>query len=185
MVQDHARLTLPGRRSRAVIAVAVVGFVALLFAWPMGALLRRAGTRSGFSDVVTDPHLRAVWWFTTWQAVLSGALAMLLGLPMAWLVSSSDTSVTRLIRGLATAAFVLPPVVVAIAMLRAVPGLGHEGVVPLVVAHAYVNLAVVIRVVGARWEVLDHDPTDAARLLGASPLRRCCSRPRVRADRGT
>jgi hypothetical protein len=40
----------------------------------------------------------------------------------------------------------------------------------LIIAHAYFNLTVVVRIVGARWEQLHPGIEQAARTLGASPL---------------
>jgi thiamine transport system permease protein len=74
--------------------------------------------------------------------------------------------------------FVMPTVVVAIAFLSLLrPGaplgfLGWErGVAPVLLAHVFFNVAVVVRTVGTFWEQVDRRAVDAARVLGASRLR--------------
>ena len=64
--------------------------------------------------------------------------------------------------------FVLPTIVVATAFRS----LGVErSLGAILLAHCFFNLAVVVRVVGTTWETLDRRTTDAARTLGAGPVR--------------
>src|SRR5690606_19638773 len=71
--------------------------------------------------------------------------------------------------------FVLPTVVVAMAFLAVLRPGGplsflhwQRGVGPMLAAHVFFNVAVVVRIVGGFWANLDPRREDAARVLGAS-----------------
>jgi thiamine transport system permease protein len=142
--------------------------ITALVLWPLGMVINRSGL-----DVSSlgDPHLRAVIWFTIWQAAASTLAALAVGMPATWALSRLQWRGRSAVRALATGAFVLPPVVIALAVGVALPGARRDGVGWLIATHALVNTAVVIRVVGPAWEHVDDLPRQAARLLGASPLR--------------
>lgn len=102
------------------------------------------------------------------QAAVSTALALVVGLPIANVVSRYWFRGRALAQALVTIPFVLPTVVVALAF-RSLLGSGlPQGLALVVIAHAYVNLAVVVRIVGAHWAQLDPDYENAARTLGAT-----------------
>jgi ABC-type Fe3+ transport system permease subunit len=56
-------------------------------------------------------------------------------------------------------------------LLAVLPSQLHYTAVAIVAAHAFFNIAVVVRVVGAQWEQLSLKLSEAARTLGVSPLR--------------
>ena len=60
-------------------------FLAVFFAWPVLDVLRRGLSTAGL-DVLTKPSTRHILWFTTWQAVVSTALTVLLGMPLAFVL---------------------------------------------------------------------------------------------------
>lgn len=103
------------------------------------------------------------------QAALSTVAALALGLPLAGTVARYRFPGQALALALVTVPFVLPTVVVALA-LRGIIG-GPGGLAAVVVAHAYVNLAVIVRIVGAQWRQVDPRAAQVARTLGATPLR--------------
>ena len=74
-------------------------------------------------------------------------------------------------QALVTVPFVLPTVVVALAFRSLVGGGVAQGFVLVVIAHAYVNIAVVARIVGASWAQHDPDFENVARTLGATRWR--------------
>ena len=105
------------------------------------------------------------------QALASTALALLVGLPLANVVSRYRFRGRALAQALVTVPFVLPTVVVALAF-RSLLGDGvPQGFLLVVLAHAYVNLAVVARIVGAQWSQHDSDYENVARTLGATRWR--------------
>lgn len=157
----------PYARLARTALVAPVVFVGLFVAVPTVVALRH-----GFdaTRVFTDPQLRAVLWFTTWQAVASTALTTAIGVPVAWLLSRHEFTARRGIRALTLVPFVLPTVVVGLAFRALLPGELRTGIVPLIVAHVFLNVAVVVRVVGARWELQPFGFEEAAATLGARPV---------------
>lgn len=155
-----------------------LAFLGVFFGWPVVAILARSFQAGALVDALGDPVLRRVGWFTLWQALVSTGLTLLAGLPAAYVVARFDVPGRRLFRAFVTVPFVMPTVVVATAFLTLLrPGgplafLGWErGVAPMIVAHVFFNLAVVIRTVGGFWSNLDPRREDAARMLGASRWR--------------
>ncbi len=171
----------------AALLVVPVAFLAVFFAWPVanivGEGLRTDGRWNGsaFGDVLTDPHLRRVAWFTLWQAAASTVITVLVALPAAHVLSQYEFRGRRLVQSLVTIPFVLPTVVVGSAFLaligpRGVLGVDLDDTVwAVLAAHVFFNHAVVVRTVGGMWEGLDPATVDAARVLGASPWRAWCS----------
>jgi thiamine transport system permease protein len=164
-------------RHRAAVIAAVVpaAFVALFFAYPLAAILERGladGGATGAWDVLTDPVTRHLAWFTLWQAALSTLLTLALGLPLAWAVGRFSFPGRSLVLALVLVPFVLPTVVVATAFLAVLPEAHERGLLPILAAHAFFNIAVVVRLVGTAWARLDPRLWEAAATLGAGPVRR-------------
>jgi thiamine transport system permease protein len=170
-------------RGSAWLLVAPLAFLACFFAWPVanivGEGLRGDGAwdLTGVGDVLGDPGLRQVAWFTVWQAVASTALTLLIGLPAAHVLCTYELPGRRLLQALLVVPFVLPTVVVGAAFLSLIGPRGLLGVdlrgsaLAIVMAHAFFNLAVVVRTVGGLWEGLDPSTEEAARVLGATRWR--------------
>ena len=177
---DRRRAPLSGRHSRALLLAPPLAFLGVFFAWPVvnivGEGLRSdAGwDLSGLGEVVGDPALRGVVWFTLWQAAASTALTLALGLPVAHLLARHSFRGRRLVHALITVPFVLPTVVVGAAFLALLGpqsplGIDLTGTAwAILLAHAFFNLAVVVRTVGGLWEGLDPRTEEAARVLGAN-----------------
>ncbi len=158
--------------------------MAVFFAYPVASIIGRGLTQRGHLDVspvldvVRDPRLRAIAWFTCWQAVVSTVLTFVVAWPLTYVVARCAIPGRRWLRAFVIVPFVMPTVVVAIAFLALLqPGaplgfLGWQrGVAPILLAHVFFNVAVVVRTVGTFWEHLDPRTVDAARVLGASRLR--------------
>ncbi|MER5887393.1 iron ABC transporter permease [Streptomyces sp. NPDC001941] len=161
-----------------------VVFFALFFAYPVAAIVGR-GLKDGggwqfgrVGQVLTDPDVLDVLWFTTWQALASTALTLLLALPGAYVFARLDFPGKQLLRAVVTVPFVLPTVVVGTAFLAL---LGRGGLLDdlwgvrldttvwaILLAHVFFNYAVVVRTVGGLWSQLDPRQEEAARVLGAS-----------------
>ena len=116
--------------------------------------------------------------FTVWQAAASALIAVALGLPGAYVLYRCRFPGRMAVRALVTVPFVLPTIVVALAFrtLFAADGpLGSWGwdgsIAVILAAHVFLNYAVVVRTVGSSWAHLDSRPAEAARSLGAGPLR--------------
>ena len=161
---------LPRRLVLALAAPAIV-FVALFYAWPVAALVHRAVGTDAVQTVLHDRPLRRILWFTTWQAIVSTALTIAIGLVPAWVLSRYEFRGRRAITALVTVPFVLPTVVVGAAFLALLPASLDQSVTAILAAHVFFNIAVVVRGVGGLWEQLPADLAAAARTLGAGPWR--------------
>lgn len=154
--------------------LAPAAFLAGFLLYPLVVLARTTADgadASTIADRLVSPGLWSVVALATAQAVLSTVLALLIGLPIANVVSRYRYRGRALAQALVTVPFVLPTVVVALAF-RSLVGTGvPQGFVLVVVAHAYVNLAVVVRIVGAQWAQHEPDYEYVARTLGATRWR--------------
>ncbi|MFE0402416.1 ABC transporter permease [Streptomyces nigra] len=186
---DLSRPEVVGRRTRSAAArlglVAVpVAFFAVFFAYPVAAIVARGLHVDGvwrfgrLWDVLGQSDIRHVLWFTTWQALASTALTLLIALPGAYVFARFDFPGKQVLRAVVTVPFVLPTVVVGTAFLALV---GRGGLLDelwgvrldttvwaILLAHVFFNYAVVVRTVGGLWAQLDPRQEEAARMLGAS-----------------
>ncbi|MEV5379945.1 iron ABC transporter permease [Streptomyces nondiastaticus] len=160
-----------------------LAFFGVFFAYPVAAIVSR-GLKDGgqwqfarVGEVLTDPAIGHVLWFTTWQAAASTALTLALALPGAYAFARFDFPGKRMLRAVVTVPFVLPTVVVGSAFLAL---LGRGGLLDewwgvrldttvwaILIAHVFFNYAVVVRTVGGLWAQLDPRQEEAARVLGA------------------
>ncbi|MFF7021983.1 ABC transporter permease [Streptomyces klenkii] len=160
-----------------------LAFFGVFFAYPVAAIVSR-GLKDGgqwqfarVGEVLTDPAIGHVLWFTTWQAAASTALTLAVALPGAYAFARFDFPGKRMLRAVVTVPFVLPTVVVGSAFLAL---LGRGGLLDewwgvrldttvwaILIAHVFFNYAVVVRTVGGLWAQLDPRQEEAARVLGA------------------
>ena len=163
----------PRHKVIGVSLVAVpVTFLGLFFVYPLATILRRGLGNSLPTDVLFDRGTLHIVWFTLWQATASTVLTLTAGLPLAWATARLAFRGRGLVRALVVVPFVLPTVVVATAFLALLPESMQRGVVPILLAHVFFNVAVVVRIVGGYWARLDPSLWDVAATLGASPARR-------------
>ena len=102
------------------------------------------------------------------QATLSLALTLALGLPLAHLISRYEFPLRRWLSGLLLLPFLLPTVVTGLAVRQLLGPWLEPGLPMLLLAHAFVNLAVVVRLVVPVWSVLDERFAEVAAALGAN-----------------
>lgn len=179
--------TVRGSAARLGLMAVPVAFFAVFFAYPVAAIVARGLEVDGawrfgrIADVLAQSDVRHVLWFTTWQALASTALTLLIALPGAYVFARFDFPGKQLLRAAVTVPFVLPTVVVGTAFLALV---GRGGLLDelwgvrldttvwaILLAHVFFNYAVVVRTVGGLWAQLDPRQEEAARMLGASRLR--------------
>lgn len=160
-------MTVTGR-ARARLQAAPLAFLAVFFAWPVAHALVQWVRWDAVSHVLTDRSLRGVAWFTLWQAAVSTALTLAVGLPVTWAVSRWAVPGARAVHGLVTAPFLMPAVVVATGVAAVLPG---RGIPAILWAHTVFNVAVVLHLVGPRWRMIEQSMEDAAADLGATPWR--------------
>lgn len=180
------RSTARGSVARLGLMAVPVAFFAVFFAYPVAAIVARGLKVDGvwqfgrIADVLAQSDIRHVLWFTTWQALASTALTLLIALPGAYVFARFDFPGKQFLRAVVTVPFVLPTVVVGTAFLALV---GRGGLLDelwglrldttvwaILLAHVFFNYAVVVRTVGGLWAQLDPRQEEAARMLGASRL---------------
>lgn len=170
--------------SRLALMALPLAFFALFFAYPVVAIVGR-GLKDGgqwqlarAGEVLSDPDVLHVLWFTVWQAAASTGLTLLIALPGAYVFARFEFPGKKLLRSVVAVPFVLPTVVVGSAFLALV---GRGGVLDdlwgvrldtsvwaILLAHVFFNYAVVVRTVAGLWSQLDPRQEEAARVLGAS-----------------
>jgi thiamine transport system permease protein len=173
--------------ARFALLAAPVAFFAVFFAYPVAAIVARGLKTDGtwhlgrIGEVLAQSDVRHVLWFTTWQALVSTALTLIVALPGAYVFARFDFPGKHVLRAVVTVPFVLPTVVVGTAFLALV---GRGGLLDdlwgvrldttvwaILLAHVFFNYAVVVRTVGGLWAQLDPRQEEAARMLGASQLK--------------
>ena len=172
---DGHRDPLSSRAWRVVTYGVPLAFLALFFLYPLAAIVERgllSDAESSALDVITAPVTRDVVWFTVWQAVASTALTIAVALPATYVLGRYAFPGRSVVRAVVIVPFVLPTVVVALAFLAILPDRLERGWLAILVAHAFFNVAVVVRVVGTFWANLDPRVSEAAATLGAAPSRR-------------
>ncbi|GAA3872282.1 iron ABC transporter permease [Saccharothrix violaceirubra] len=152
------------RLTWALASLLPLAFLGVFFLWPVVAIVG-LGLRDG---VQVDADTWGLVGFTLGQAAAATAVALVAGLPVAYLLARCRVRGTGVVRAAVMVPFVLPTVVVGLAFRALWP---DGGVLPIVLANAFFNVAVVARTVGGLWARLDRRVEDAARSLGASRLR--------------
>lgn len=145
--------------------------LAVFYVWPFTTLLVEALGAGSIGSTLGRSSTWDVVWFTTWQAVVSTVLTIVIGLAPAYVIARFDFLGRTALLGVLTAMFVLPTVVMGAAFLALLPDSLDRTVGAVIAAHIVFNLAVVVRVVGALWERLPTDMEAAAATLGASRWR--------------
>lgn len=171
----------PGSGQRApapVIALAVVAFVLVLL--PFLGLLQRAPW-TGLEGTLGRPAVRDALELSIATSLVATAIAVLLGVPLAWMLARVAFPGRSLVRAIVTLPMVLPPVVGGAALLSA---FGRHGIVggPLdrwfdvllpystpgvVVAQVFVAMPFLVVTVEAGLRSSDRRYEDAAATLGA------------------
>ncbi len=197
--KDEGRATKAGAYGRSFLLrpascvfLLPLGFLALFFLFPLAAILRLsfADGLAGMAAILGSPTYWRVLGFTIWQAALSTALTLAMGLPGAYVFARYEFPGKALLRAVSGVPFVMPTVVVAAAANalvgpRGVLNAAAQGVFDLtqppirlqgtlaiiLLAHAFYNYTVVLRLVGGFWANLDPRINEAATMLGASPWR--------------
>lgn len=171
-------------------------FLAIFFLYPLTTILQLgfggdpALGGEGAPSLFADPYYLEVLWFSTWQAIISTALTLAIGLPAAYVFARYDFFGKPLLRAIATVPFVMPTVVVAAAFkallgprdllntsLQALLGLAEppirldQTLALILLAHVFYNYGVVLRIVGGFWSTLDTRLEQAAAVLGAGRMR--------------
>lgn len=172
------RITLPDIAGWILAAALPLAFVTVFFAWPVASIVGRGlfpdggFDAVGVAEVLSRPRTQRVIGFTVGLAAAATAITLVLGMPVAYVLARLRFRGRGVLRAAVLVPFVLPTVVVGIAfraLLRDTPFDGS--VVAILGALVFFNIAVVARTVAVSWESLDPRQEEAARVLGAGPVR--------------
>ena len=164
-----------------VLASILAGIAITFFALPFLGLLWRTPWGDAWSLLTTSSALTALR-LSIWCSLWATATAVVLGVPLAWLLARVPFPGRGLVRALCTLSMVLPPVVAGVALLAA---LGRRGLVGqyldewlgitfpfsttgVVIAQTFVAMPFLVLTVEASFRQVDTRYEDAARTLGAS-----------------
>jgi len=162
------------------IAAAVVG--GLFFALPLAGLVWRAPWSSVAAELASQPARDALR-LSMVTSLAATAVALILGVPLAWVQARVAYPGKRVVRALTTLPMVLPPVVGGVALLLA---LGRRGIVGsqldrigvnlpfttagAILAETFVAMPFLVLTLEAAFRSADHRLEEAARTLGATRL---------------
>jgi thiamine transport system permease protein len=166
-----------------VIVLAIIAALYFVFfVLPIGTVLGEA-VASGVGDwtasLLSERVLRIAW-FSFLQAFLSSSIGLLVGLPLAYLVSHYSFAGRRLLYALTLLPFVLPSVIVVVAL---VGFFGRSGLIQsilgtrsgflyglggIVLAHVYYDFSLGVRAIAPAWSAIDARHQEVAASLGDS-----------------
>ena len=149
-------------------AVALVFLVAFLLV-PLVAVVWRSFNVASLQLLVQSATWRTVLWATV-QGVASTVLTFAIALPITGVLARYEFRGGGVTRALLTIPFVLPTIVMALAVRQTLPTGWGEGFSAVVITHALLNVAVVLWLVGTLWEQLDSRLEHVAASLGARPV---------------
>jgi molybdate transport system permease protein len=180
--QPTARTRRSGTRAPWPLGIpAAVG--ALFLAVPLVGLVGRAPWRA-LPDLLTDPAVVQALRLSLVSATAATAIALVLGIPLAWVLARVRMPGTVLLRATITLPLVLPPVVGGVALLMAFGRRGLLGryleqwtgyslpftTAAVVLAETFVAMPFLVLTVEGAFRAADRDLDEAAATLGASRL---------------
>ena len=161
-------------------------FFSLFFFYPLITAVIPGLNVKYLSLIVGDAYYRRIIGFTAVQAVASTVLTLLLGLPGAYIISHYKFRGKSLVKAITTIPFIMPSLMVAAGFIilfgssgfvasvlssllgqRIDPGILYSWKA-IILAHAFYNFPIIMRMTGSAWERMDADLVDAARTLGAN-----------------
>lgn len=159
-------------RSRAIYWLALVPMIAIITFVVLPTFnIFVSSLRFESLNLLRTETIRNVVWFTTWQSLVSTAFALVIALPLAFVTANFKFKAQRLTTSLVSVPFILPSIVVGVAFLQILPNSFHRTAFALILAHTYFNFGFTSRLITARWLQIHPHLDDAARTLGASPLK--------------
>jgi molybdate transport system permease protein len=159
------------------------GALVLVLALPLLALAVTT-TRVGFGAALSHPLVWPALRLSLFTTLVSLALVVLLGTPLAWTLARSKTRVARVVETLAELPIVVPPAVAGVALLLAFGRRGlFSGVLypegsslafttgAVVLAEVFVSAPLYLQAANGAFRRVDARYVVVARTFGASPLR--------------
>jgi molybdate transport system permease protein len=172
--------TARGSRTLGTLAAAAAAFVVL----PLVGVAVRLPWSDAWS-LATSGTARRAGLVSLQTSVVAAIVAALAGVPLGWWLARTRTRAVGLVRSVIVMPMILPPVVAGIALLSV---FGRRGIIgqyllewwgvsipftrtAVVIAQVFVSIPFLVLAVESAFRQLDAGLEDAARTLGASPMR--------------
>lgn len=166
--------------SPVLTAVAVAGLLVVLL--PLLALLTRVPWQNLFTELSSESSLNALKVSVT-SSLLAAAIALVLGVPLAWYLARGPKRVTRIVRPVVISPLVMPPTVAGLALLTL---MGRNGLIgkliyeqtnwampftwaAVVFAGVFVGMPFLVLVVESAFRQVPVEVEETAQTLGANP----------------
>ncbi len=170
----------PGRNIGSVLVLAPALMLTAFLLLPLLGLVVRGSAGLGQLDVWSLP-VRGALLLSLATSTVSLAVIVILGTPLAWILSRRRWRGIALIEAVVDAPLLLPPVVAGVALLAAFGRLGLVGqftpfglgfsTAAVVLAQTLVSAPLFVRAARAGFDGVDSRLERVAQTLGASPLR--------------
>ena len=167
--------------SRSLTAIALVA-VAVIVVPIVGLFVRVPWSRLG--ELWSNDTASTAMWMSLRTSLIATALAVVLGVPLAWVIANARPQMRSIARAVVTVPVILPPVVGGIALLSA---LGRRGVFggllsslgislpftqsAVVLSQLFVAMPFLVLAVESHFNSMDRGVVDAARVMGFSSVR--------------
>ena len=167
--------------SRSLTAIALVA-VAVIVVPIVGLFVRVPWSRLG--ELWSNDTASTAMWMSLRTSLIAMALAVALGVPLAWVIANARPQMRSIARAVVTVPVILPPVVGGIALLSA---LGRRGVFggllyslgislpftqsAVVLSQLFVAMPFLVLAVESYFNSMDRGVVDAARVMGFSSVR--------------
>ena len=160
-----SRVSTRSTRANVVSVVVVLAFYLIFFFYPIGKILSIGISLSSFEQALTSVSVRKALWFTIWQATVSTALSVAIGLCISSVFVKSEFRFKRFLESLTFVPFVMPTVVVASAFISVNELLTLDGTplslqgsaLGIIVAHIFFNTSIVVRTLTSTWPMIDFE----------------------------
>jgi thiamine transport system permease protein len=167
------------RKLAPLLLLPSIVFLVVFFYYPVVLILKDGLSFEALTAVLSDGYYRHVISFTVEQAIASTFLTLLLGLPGAYIFAKYDFPGKRFVGALLTVPFVMPSIMVALGFILL---FGQDGLIThllgrdlgilyswkgIILAHAFYNFPVVVRMVSSLWQRINPHYEEAAMSLGA------------------
>ncbi|ACS89433.1 MULTISPECIES: iron ABC transporter permease [Thermococcus] len=173
-----------GMRLKNLNALLPLVFLFLFFYFPLISILKEGLWDNGITlryilRAISNSYHRRVIFFTFWQALASTLLTLFLGFPGAYIFAKYEFPGKGILKALLTVPFVMPSIMVALGFILL---FGRVGIITqilgrdlgilyswkaIILAHAFYNFPVVVRMVSSLWQRINPHYEEAAISLGA------------------
>lgn len=168
-------------RLRWLLWLLPLAFITVLFLWPVTKVFSLGLTADWWHEL-TAPEVLDALWFTTWQALVSTLICLMLGIPSAYVLYRKTFWGQGAIKAIITIPLILPTIIVAIIFSSfrkahefysefGMNFIAENSIYWIIAAHVFVNYAITVRTIGGLWATLDPATEEAAELAGAGRLR--------------